>query len=68
MATTILTAAKIKCEGCAQTITQALSHVPGVEKVQVDIERKKATIGYEPGTISVDQLKTKLAEAGFPPG
>lgn len=67
MAMTTLTAPKIKCEGCAQTITQALSPVPGVEGVQVDIERKKVTVTYEPGMISVDQIKTKLGEVGFPP-
>lgn len=67
MATTILTAPKIKCEGCAQTITQALAPLPGVEDVQVDIERKKVTVTYEPATISVPRIKTKLGEAGFPP-
>ncbi len=66
MATTILMAPKIKCEGCAQTITQALRHVPGVEKVQVDIERKKVTVTYEPAAVSVANIKAKLAEAGFP--
>jgi copper chaperone CopZ len=67
MATTILMAPKIKCEGCAQTITQALAPVPGVQNVQVDIERKKVTVNYEPGMISVAQIKIKLGEAGFLP-
>ncbi len=67
MATTILTAPKIKCEGCAQTITQALTPLPGIGNVEVDIERKRVTVAYEPGTVSVAQIKTKLGEAGFPP-
>lgn len=67
MATTILTAPTIKCEGCAQTITQALTPLAGVENVQVDIERKKVTVTYEQNAISVGQIKTKLVEAGFPP-
>ena len=66
MAATILTAPKIKCEGCAQTITQALAQVPGVDEVQVDIERKKVTVTYEPAVISVGEIKTKLAEVGLP--
>ncbi len=68
MATTILTAPNIKCDGCAQTITKALAPLPGVEKVQVHIERKRVTVTYEPGMISVASIKVKLAEAGFPPG
>ena len=67
MATTILTAPKIKCEGCAQTITQALTPLPGVENVHVDIERRRVRVTYEPGTISVAHIKPKMAEAGFPP-
>lgn len=67
MAMTILTAPKIKCEGCAQTITQALTPLPGVQGVQVDIERKKVTVTYEPAAVSVSRIKTKLGEAGFPP-
>ncbi len=67
MATTILTAPKIKCEGCAQAITQALAPAPGIENVQVDIERKKVTVTYEPDTISLAQITAKLLEAGFPP-
>ncbi len=66
MATTSLTAPEIKCEGCAQAITQALTPVPGVENVQVDIERKKVTVTYEPAVLRVEHIKSKLAEAGFP--
>ncbi len=58
---------KIKCEGCARTITQALTPIPGVEGAQVETEGKKVTVTYEPGMISVGQIKTKLGEAGFPP-
>ncbi len=67
MAMATLTAPKIKCDGCAQSITKALAPLPGVENVQVDIERKKVTVTYEPGVISVGEIKTKLGEAGFPP-
>ncbi len=66
MATTILLAPKINCEGCAQTITQAPTLLLGIENVQVDIERKKVTVTYEPAVISVGEIKTKLAEVGFP--
>lgn len=34
----------MKCDGCVKTVTEKLSKVPGVKSVQVDLEKKQATI------------------------
>lgn len=67
MVTTILTAPGIKCQGCAQTITQALARSPGIQEVRVDPATKKVTVHFEPTVTSVEQVRTALRAAGFPP-
>ena len=34
----------MKCQGCVNTVTEKLSAVKGVDKVQVDLENKQVTI------------------------
>jgi copper chaperone CopZ len=67
MATTILTAPGIKCQGCAQTVSQALARSPGIQEVRVDPTTKKVTVEFEPGLTSVEHIRTALRAAGFPP-
>lgn len=38
----------MKCDGCVKTVTEKLSKVPGVKSVQVDLEKKQATIEGKP--------------------
>lgn len=66
MASIKYTAPNIKCEGCAETITEALSRIPGVSDVKVDIPEKVVTVEYDGDTVSGTTLKSALAESGFP--
>lgn len=38
----------MKCQGCVNTVTERLSAVKGVDKVQVDLENKQVTIEGKP--------------------
>jgi len=38
----------VKCQGCVNTVTEKLSAVKGVDKVQVDLENKQVTIEGKP--------------------
>ena len=59
-------APKIHCEGCAETITTALSGIAGVYDVKVSIEDKSVTVEYDEDTVSGTALESALAESGFP--
>ena len=58
---------KIKCGGCAETIQETLSGVAGVSEVQVDIDAKCVALDVDPAQTSEADVRTRLAEAGFPP-
>jgi copper chaperone len=64
METETLKAQNIKCGGCASTIRDGLSQLPGIEQVEVDIESGEVTLQGE----SLDRaaVSSKLAELGYP--
>ena len=66
MATSILNVPDISCGHCQVTITNALSPIPGVDSVNVDIPTKKVSITYDPTVVDPDQLKAVLADEDYP--
>jgi len=57
---------KIKCEGCAETITKALGGTPGVAGTRVRIAEKEVRVEFDPARIDEGGLRRVLADAGFP--
>ena len=64
--TATLHAEKIYCGACAAVITKALRNVPGVSKVDVDVEKKDVTVEFDPAKASVEDLTAATAKKGFP--
>lgn len=61
-----LYAEKIFCDACAAVITKALRGVPGVSKVDVDVEKKEVLVRFDPAKASVEDLTAATAKKGFP--
>lgn len=57
---------KMFCPLCGNAVKKALNRVPGVEDVQVDMDRKVATVRYDGTRATVDDLTRATAKAGFP--
>lgn len=53
------------CEGCAETISTALSSVPGVREVKSKVPQKHIYVQYEPSLVQKEQLKETVTKAGF---
>jgi copper chaperone CopZ len=56
--------ANLKCGGCATTITNELTKLKGVFKVQIDNETDCVNIEYE--NINREKIIEKLHELGYP--
>ena len=55
----------MKCQGCANAVTEKLSAVKGVEEVSVDIEKHQVTIEVKPWKWSLSRaLKGSKYEVG----
>jgi P-type Cu+ transporter len=53
------------CEGCAKTISTALSPLEGVREVRPKIPQKRVYVRYEPQKVAEEELKETLAASGF---
>lgn len=56
----------IKCDGCASSIREALGRVPGVEAVEVSVERKTVAVRFDPARVEEARIRAALTGAGFP--
>jgi copper chaperone len=54
----------LKCGGCATTITQSLSKLPGISNVAVDVD--SASVTFEANDSAFDTARTKLDQLGYP--
>ena len=66
MSRTILNVPDISCEHCQKTITDALTPVPGVRGVDVDIPAKQVRVDYDESAVDVDRIKEILKEEEYP--
>jgi copper chaperone len=55
----------ISCNHCAMTIKRELSEIPGIQKIQVDVDAKQLTVSWETPA-SWDIIKNKLSEIVYP--
>ena len=61
---TVLKAPDIMCNGCANTIVNALTAVEGVDQVNVDVEQKTVNLAMSSNVLF--DVKAKLTEIGYP--
>ncbi len=63
---TTLTAPDISCGHCVATVTEALTALDGVQKVDASAETKRIAVSFDPGRVSLIQIEAALDEAGYP--
>ena len=54
----------MSCEHCVRTVTNALSSVAGVSRVEVSLETGKAVVELE-GDVPLEELKKAVEEWGY---
>ncbi len=59
---TIIKVAGMSCNHCKMAVEKALKAVPGVEKAQVDLEKKQAVVE---GTPQREELVKAIEDAGY---
>ncbi len=58
----------MSCSGCLENITQAVTRLPQVEKVDGDLDEKLVIVQYRDGQAAPDEIRAAINEAGFPVG
>ena len=55
----------MKCGGCQKRVEDALSALPGVSSVKVDLKRGEVQVAYDGASTTPDQIKKKITETGY---
>ena len=62
----VLSVPDMTCASCVATVQKALSSVPGVRDVQVDLKTKLAVVAVEANNFDQAALLKALEKAGYP--
>jgi len=53
------------CQGCVRGVTGAVANVAGVNRVDVSLEKKAATVEFDPATTTPAAIVAAIEGAGF---
>jgi copper chaperone len=53
------------CQGCVKSVTGAVRQVPGVKGVDVSLEKKAATVEFDPASATPEGIVAAIEGAGF---
>ena len=65
MHTELLKITGMTCGGCVSSVTKALKAVSGVSDAKVSLSDGEATVQFDEGRTSPDQLKSAVLQAGY---
>ncbi len=63
--TTVLTVEGMSCQHCVSRVTKAAGSLPGVSAVSVDLAAKTARVEYDPGVVTLDQIRSAIKDQGY---
>lgn len=64
--TVTLNVENMTCALCPITVRTAIEHVPGVKKVQVDLDSKTAVVVFDDAEATAQDIAEASRQAGFP--
>ncbi len=53
------------CDACVALIEETLDETEGVLTASVDLQAARAVVGYQPELISVDAIRSVIADTGY---
>ncbi len=60
-----LTVPDMSCGHCKAAVEGELNKLSGVKKANADIEKGTVEVSYDEGTVTTDELKGAIEEAGY---
>ena len=64
--TVVLDVQNMTCPLCPITVRKALERVPGVADAKVDLDKKTATVRFDPDKATTQALVKATTDAGYP--
>ena len=63
--TRVIAVAGMTCDHCSRRVERALRAVPGVREAAVDRAAGRATVVFDPGSVTAEQLPAVIVKAGY---
>jgi copper chaperone len=60
-----LTAPEMSCKHCKMTIEKAVKELSGINHVDADPNTKKVTVEFDEKTVSIEDIKSVIVDAGY---
>ncbi|WP_296510329.1 mercury resistance system periplasmic binding protein MerP [Rhodoferax sp.] len=64
--TVTLSVPDMNCAACPITVKKALTKVPGVNKAEVNLERREAKVTFDDAKTNAEALRLATKDAGYP--
>ena len=55
----------MSCAHCQANVKKAITSVSGVSSAEVNLDKGKATVQYEPAKTDLDKIKSAIEDAGY---
>jgi len=55
----------MSCEHCKNAVTKAVSALPGVSSVDVDLDKKTVTVQHDPALATLEKIKSEITELDY---
>lgn len=55
----------MSCQHCVRAVKDAVGKLAGVDAVEVSLERKEATVSFDPARVGLPAIKAAIEEAGY---
>ena len=62
---TVTTTPEMHCQSCEKKIKENIRFVPGVKKIETDLEKQLVTITYDPSKTDVKKISQAFGEIGY---
>lgn len=55
----------MSCGHCEIAVQEAIRKLPGIKKAKASKRKKQAVVEYDPDTVTLDQIKKAVTDAGY---
>jgi copper chaperone len=65
METRVLNVKGMSCQHCVRAVHTAVAALPGVDTVEVSLEKNLVTVGFDPSRTGVPSISAAIEEQGY---
>jgi copper ion binding protein len=65
MIKSVLKVVGMTCQHCVETVSESVTTVVGVKKVEINLKQEKVTVEFDESQTEIKNISAKIINAGF---